>query len=150
MGALLFAVVLLSGSALAPAAEPSTAGVRACFALEDAQRRLACYDTEVGKMAGGNTADQFGVDGKLLQKRLKEGIDPQKPQELLARIAEVTRRTNGRVVVRLDNDQVWEQSDDGPDLRIGVGDPVKIARGMLGSYWLSAHSSLAIKVSRTR
>jgi hypothetical protein len=43
-----------------------------------------------------------------------------------------------------------EQSDDGPDLKIEVGDSVKIDRGMLGSYWLSAHSSVAIKVRRTQ
>ena len=97
-------------------------GVRACFTEKDDAKRLACYDTEVGKLVTGRAA--------------------------AARVASVTRDPNGRVVVRLDNDEVWAQADDGPDLRIAVGDSVKIERGALGSYWMSAHSSLAIKVRR--
>ena len=65
-----------------------------------------------------------------------------------ARVASFTRKPNGWVVVRLDNDEVWAQADEGPDLRVAVGDSVKIERGALGSYWMSAHSSLAIKVRR--
>ena len=97
-------------------------GVRACFTEKDDAKRLACYDTEVGKLVTGRAA--------------------------AARVASVTREPNGRVVVRLDNDEVWAQGDDGPDLRIAVGDSVKIERGALGSYWMSAHSALAIKVRR--
>jgi len=97
-------------------------GVRACFTEKDDAKRLACYDTEVGKLVTGRAA--------------------------AARVASITREPNGRVVVRLDNDEVWAQGDDGPDLRIAVGDSVKIERGALGSYWMSAHSSLAIKVRR--
>jgi len=97
-------------------------GVRACFTEKDDAKRLACYDTEVGKLVTGRAA--------------------------AARVASVTRGPNGRVVVRLNNDEVWAQADDGPDLRIAVGDSVKIERGALGSYWMSAHSSLAIKVRR--
>jgi hypothetical protein len=52
------------------------------------------------------------------------------------------------VVVRLDNEDVWEQSEDGPDLGLAVGDSVTIEKGMLGSYWMSGHSSVAIKVRR--
>ncbi len=101
-------------------------------------------------MVTADRSGQFGVGGELLQKRLKEGSEPQKPQELTARIASVTHRSSGQLVVRLDNDQIWEQSEDGPNLRILVGDTVKIDQGMLGSYWLSAHSSIAIKVRRTQ
>jgi hypothetical protein len=98
-------------------------GVRACFGEKDPARRLACYDAEVGKMV----TDRF-----------------------TAHVAGITRRSNGQVVVRLDNDEVWEQSDEGPDLKIEVGDAVRIDRGMLGAYWLSSHSSVAIKVRRTQ
>ena len=148
---LIVSVPVVATESSAAGAQSPTAGVRACLAETDAARRLACYDTEVGKMvAGSGPAEQFGVDGQLLQKRLKEGTEPQKPHELTARIASITRRSNGQVAVRLDNDQIWEQSDDGPDLRMEVGDAVKIDRGMLGSYWLSAHSSVAIKVRRTQ
>lgn len=101
-------------------------------------------------MIKGERTEQFGVDGALAQKRMKEGTEPREPRELTGRIAGLTRKSNELLVLRLDNDQVWEQAEDGPDLKLGVGDPVKISRGMLGSYWLSAHSSLAIKVRRTK
>jgi hypothetical protein len=104
-----------------PMAGATETGVRACFSEKDDARRLACYDTEVGRTVIGRMA---------------------------AHVASVTRKPSGWVVVRLDNDEVWEQSDDGPDLGLAVGDSVKIERGMLGSYWMSGHSSVAIKVRR--
>jgi hypothetical protein len=112
-------VLIIASVSVANAGE---SGVRACFTENDDTKRLACYDTEVGKLVTGRAA--------------------------AARVASVTLGPNGRVVVRLDNDEVWAQVDDGPDLRIAVGDSVKIVRGTLGSYWMSAHSSLAIKVRR--
>jgi hypothetical protein len=120
-GAVLGAVVLAVASI--PALSAAESGVRACFAEKDDARRLACYDNEVGKMVTRR------VDGH---------------------VASVNRKPNGMVVVRLDNDEVWEQADDGPDLGLAVGDSVKIERGALGSYWMSGRSSLAIKVRRGR
>jgi hypothetical protein len=154
--------VLASLLSAVPAAaqEAPSSGLRACFAQQDAARRLACYDAEVGKMMNSGRAaepapadqgaDQFGVGGPLLQKRLKAGTQPAEPHELTERVDAVTHRPNGEVVVRLANNQTWEQTEDGPNLKIEVGDSVKIDRGMLGSYWLSAHSSLVIKVRRTQ
>ena len=157
---LAFLIGFLIGAVPAAAQEAPSSGMRACFAEPDASARLACYDAEVGRMIDGGRvpaaahsgqgADQFGVDGQLLQKRLKAGTQPAQPHQLTEHVAAVTHRPNGEVVVRLANNQVWEQSDDGPDLKIEVGDSVKIDRGMLGSYWLSAHSSVAIKVRRTQ
>jgi hypothetical protein len=114
-GTLVLAVVSI------PAASATESGVRACFGEKDDARRLACYDTEVGKMVTGRVA---------------------------AHVTSVTRKPSGWLVVRLDNEEVWEQSDDGPDLGLAVGDSVKIEKGMLGSYWMSGHSSVAIKVRR--
>jgi hypothetical protein len=114
--------LVVCGSTIA--AQPPKVGVSACAAEADAARRLACYDAEVAQSTEG------------------------KP--VTARVAAVSHRSNGAVVLTLENDQVWEQSDDGPDLAISVGDTVKINRGMLGSYWLADHSSVAIKVRRTK
>ena len=104
-----------------PVVGATEAGVRACYAEKDDARRLACYDTEVGKIVTARIA---------------------------AHVAGITRKSSGRVVVRLDNEEVWEQAEDGPDLGLAVGDSVRIEKGMLGSYWMSGHSSVAIKVRR--
>jgi hypothetical protein len=114
-GTLVLAVVSV------PVTGAPESGVRACFSEKNDARRLACYDTEVGKMVTGRVA---------------------------AHVTSVTRKPSGWLVVRLDNNEVWEQSDDGPDLGLAVGDSVKIEKGMLGSYWMSGHSSVAIKVRR--
>ena len=104
-----------------PMAGAAESGVRACYAQKDDARRLACYDTEVGRMVTARIA---------------------------AHVSGITSKPNGRVVIRLDNGEVWEQSEDGPDLGLEVGDSVKIEKGMLGAYWMSGHSSVAIKVRR--
>ncbi len=107
-------------------------------------------DADSHATKGSSAEDEFGLDGELLRKRQKEGGGQAKLQQLTARVATISHRLRGEMVLRLDNEQIWEQSEDGPDLRIKVGDTVTIGRGALGSYWLSAHSSLAIKVRRTR
>lgn len=114
-GTLVLAVVLM------PGLHAAESGVRACFGEKDDARRLACYDTEVGKMVMTRVA---------------------------AHVAPIERKPSGWVVVRLDNGEVWEQSDEGPDLGLTVGDSVKIEKGLLGAYWMSGHSSVAIKVRR--
>jgi hypothetical protein len=72
-----------------------------------------------------------------------------KPQRLNGSIASISKQNEGRLTLRLDNGQVWAQSEDGPDLKLKAGDKVIITRGLLGSYWLSNGSRLAIKVRRT-
>jgi hypothetical protein len=68
---------------------------------------------------------------------------------MTARIVSLSQRAAGSVVLRLDNEQVWEQTEAGPDLPIGPGDAITIDRGVLGAYWLSGASSRrAIKVRR--
>jgi len=70
---------------------------------------------------------------------------------MTAHVATIARRSGGWVVLRLDNDQVWEQSEDGPDLRLQVGETVTIDKGILGAYWLTVHAyHAAIKVRRTQ
>ena len=120
---LLFSASVAAITSVASADSP-VPGVRACYHEKDPDRRLACYDEEVGKMITGGPVK--------------------------ARVATVTHRPNGTVVLRLANDEVWEQAEEGPDLKIQEGDLVTIDRGMLGSYWLTAHSRVAIKVRRTQ
>lgn len=98
-GTLVLAVVLT------PGLHAAESGVRACFGEKDDAHRLACYDTEVGKMVMTRVA---------------------------AHVAGIKRKPSGWVVVRLDNGEVWEQSDQGPDLGLTVGDSVKIEKGFAG------------------
>jgi hypothetical protein len=98
-----------------------------------------------------NPAGQFGLEsGQILSKESK-GTGPAALKRLTARILNISHRRAGYLVLHLDNGQVWEQTEDGPDLKIGEGDTVSIDRGLLGAYWLSGQSGhLAIKVRRTQ
>jgi hypothetical protein len=97
-----------------------------------------------------NPAEQFGLtSGQILGKE-SNGARPAGLKRLTARVVNISQRREGYLVLRLENGQVWEQTEGGPDLRIGEGAMVSIDRGLLGAYWLSRQSGrLAIKVRRT-
>ena len=95
--------------------------------------------------------DQFGLtSAEVLRKQSNSERSPAL-KKMTARIVTLSHRPGGTLVVHLDNGQVWEQTEEGPDLHIAAGDPVAIDRGMLGAYWLSpASGHLAVKVRRTQ
>ena len=97
-----------------------------------------------------SATDQFGLTaGQILSKGVSAGQQPAPLKHLRERIADVSERGEGYLVLRLNNGQVWEQTEAGPDLRIGTGDAIQIDRGVLGAYWLSKPSGhAAIKVRR--
>jgi hypothetical protein len=99
----------------------------------------------------GANADQFGLtSAEVLRKQSNSERSPAL-KKMTARIVTLSHRPGGALVVHLDNGQVWEQTEEGPDLHIAAGDPVAIDRGMLGAYWLSpASGHLAVKVRRTQ
>jgi hypothetical protein len=65
-----------------------------------------------------------------------------------ARIRSVSIGAGGREVFALENDQVWRQSETKPNFAVHPGDTVRISRGALGSFWLSANVHSATRVSR--
>jgi hypothetical protein len=107
--------------------------------------------TQVAAAQNAPNTDQFGLtSGQVLRKDSKGERSPARKQ-LTARIVTLSHQPGGALVVHLDNGQVWEQTEDGPDLKLAAGDPVTIDRGLLGAYWLSPHSRhLAIKVRRSQ
>jgi hypothetical protein len=99
------------------------------------------------KASDSSRLDEFGRDSSL--KAAGERATSKLQQRLDATVESISRRNEGRLTLRLDNGQVWAQSEEGADLKLQAGDKVTITRGLLGSYWLSNGSRLAIKVRRT-
>ena len=97
--------------------------------------------------ASDSRLDEFGRDSSL--KGAGERATS-KLRRLDATVESISKQNGGRLTLRLDNGQVWAQSEEGADLKLKAGDKVTITRGLLGSYWLSNDSRLAIKVRRTR
>ncbi len=126
-----------TGVGSAPA-EPSTAIVKP----SDAEGPGATPP----KATDSSRLDEFGRDSSL--KGAAERATS-KLRRLDATVESISRQNEGRLTLRLDNGQVWAQSEEGADLKLKAGDNVTITRGLLGAYWLSNGSRLAIKVRRT-
>ena len=127
------AALVLSGTARA---DPSLEGLRGCVSESSDAARLACYDKEMGRTTGGT----FGMTPQLKrEKEVKAGIKPPPPpppETLSASVTKISERSNGRLVITLNNGQVWEQQED-TSFRVKVGDAVTFEPGMLGALWIN-------------
>jgi hypothetical protein len=94
----------------------------------------------------------FGLSAEEVSAREEAaGKRPHMLASITAHIARFSAGGGGRVLFRLDNDQVWEQLLSEGDLNASPGDEVEISRGMLGSYWLKDKATArGCKVRRLR
>lgn len=145
------------------AAQP-LAGILACRMLADDAARLACFDHEAATLAGSTVASrhsavaralnpeqQFGLpEHTLVEKEIAAGTRPSGVSTMEARVAQLSRTSDGRNVMTLDNQQVWRQLAVDQDLLLKPGDAVTISRGVFGSFWLETKHGRGTKVARIR
>jgi hypothetical protein len=156
-------------------------GVAACTSEKDSLARLMCFDREVAKYtqpaarvaptpttpaavsppaatvavtplpAPSQGADEFGVSGKLAQKRraAQEDVAPV-VKELHAAVSKISSKPYGELVLALDNGQVWEQLEKKSTFVIKVGDGVTIKPAKFGSFMLSTDDGATTRVRRTQ
>jgi hypothetical protein len=131
-------------------AESLPAGMRACATHKDRDERLACFDAEVARLTSPAAQVQsFGVDNSELARK-QAAQQPAVSEEITARVASVTARPHGELIVTLDNGQVWSQMHANPQFTLQAGDSVKVKTGALSSYVLVSPSGRATKVTRTK
>jgi hypothetical protein len=134
-----------SGSCTSIGAQPAGSTAQSASSAPPASTRPAA-DREPASLNSAKSA--FGADGLTRKQQL--GEEGAQLRQVTARVTAIARRPQGMLVLHLENGQVWEQTEDGPDLKIQAEDAVTIDRGALGAYWLSARSGhVAIKVRRT-
>jgi hypothetical protein len=84
----------------------------------------------------------------------KRSLDPatasSAPQRITARVSQVERQRDGRFVVTLDNEQVWQQSETMSRARVAVDDEVTIREASLGSFLLLTANEIATRVRRVK
>lgn len=165
----LHALVYVSLLAVAPlraaSAHDSAESLRACKAESDNARRLACYDREIAQLPTPTSVEQpaavvpattptlsaeesFGLSEQQARKKQDIGEAP-KLERLSARVAELSRRPHGELVITLDNGQIWAQKQ-AESLVVEVGDTVTIKAGALGSFLMSTASGRFTRVKRER
>ena len=152
-------LALLAALPLAAAAQEAESPLKACRAETDDARRLACYDREVDRMGDAPAAAQppemtaeerFGRRGKLDREAIDRERDQARQGELVATVTEIWTRSDGLMVMTLDNGQVWSQNSPDPFFRLKNGDKVKVQPASMGSYLLSGPSKRSTRVTRTK
>jgi hypothetical protein len=89
--------------------------------------------------------DLFGQGETELRKSVQEATDTKKIDRIEAIVVEIDKSASGKVVITLDNSQVWKQSDNSR-ARLSVNDKVTIRRRSFGSYSLySSKTSIRVK-----
>lgn len=139
-GVALAGLVLMARSA---GADSSLDHLHKCMPEQNDAARLACYDKALGRTAAAGQPADFGMTAELLkQKQVEAGIKPPPPpppETMSAKVTNVTPRGNGRLVITLDNGQVWEQQED-TDTLLDTGDGVTITHGLFGALWMDDSS----------
>jgi hypothetical protein len=115
----------------APAAAPAPAQPAAAAAGTAAATGAA---TELSQ------EDLFGKTVDEVQQTVEEATGSERIDSLNATVSKLQEYSYGRVLITLDNGQVWKQVDSS-NLRLRVGDAVDIERASLGSFMLRKKGS---------
>lgn len=88
--------------------------------------------------------------GQNVHQATVTGGTAQQSRHLSARVVSIEYAGSDDIIVHLDNDQIWEQSEPASaGIYLRKGDAVNIDRE-LGSWWLSERSGQAIQVKRKK
>jgi hypothetical protein len=100
--------------------------------------------------ASSSSPSDFGLDADAIRKKQAAANPdaPQVPEQLVARVKAVVAKPLGNYRITLEDGQVWEETQHTGGLPPRPGETVTIKRGMLGSYFLSRSSGLALRVKR--
>jgi hypothetical protein len=140
--------VCTTGAPLMAADESALTHVRACALEAHDALRLACYDSAIGRTRTGSS-DEIGLTGELLRnQRRQAGMAETPPQSVHAKVVAVSRPPTSKIVVTLDNGQVWSQQEL-LEFPIEIGDDVSIRSGLLGVLWMvDGHRHRETRVTR--
>lgn len=121
------------GSPAAAPAEPAAApGTAAAAAAAPSLSQEALF---------GKTTDE-------VERTVEEATGNERIDSLAATVTKLQQYAYNKVLITLDNDQVWKQIDTS-NLRLRVGDAVEIERASLGSFMLRKQGSKrSMRVSR--
>lgn len=123
----------------APAAEPSPPAAPA---------EPAAATAATGAAASLSQEDLFGKTSDEVERTVEEATGDERIDSLNATVTKLREYTFDKVLITLDNGQVWKQID-GSRLRLRVGDAVEIERASLGSFMLRKQGSKrSMRVSR--
>ncbi|SDZ86538.1 hypothetical protein SAMN05216562_0859 [Microbulbifer marinus] len=117
-------IPLLALLATGASADSLANQLKGCSSIEADTERLACYDALSNSLT--ERAEQhFGQE----QQRVIE----EAPDSIEATIAQIDKVAYGKLLITLDNGQVWRQNDSGR-VNWKTGDSVTVERALFGSF----------------
>jgi hypothetical protein len=135
-----------SAAAPPPAPAPIAAGTAPAAAATATATATAA--SAAGTASQIDQEDLFGKSGDELQRTVEAATGAEPVDSLSATVAKLHKYNYDRVLITLDNGQVWKQVD-ASSLRLRVGDAVDIERAALGSFMLRKQGSKrSMRVSR--
>jgi hypothetical protein len=159
------------------AAEVLPPSLRTCMSEQDDARRLSCFDRESARLAHGSAAATSQPQAAMptapaavtpaattavtlaAAPAAEEGFgyrgstaaEPTGPEQMTAKLTEVSTLPRGELVLTLDNGQVWIQKSADRPMRLKAGDEVTIKRASLGSYLLFSDAAKgSMRVTRSK
>jgi hypothetical protein len=169
-GRRMIAAMAMAVATVSSAAEPTSlqSEIALCAAMPEAAARLACYDRLAARAGARGNPDVAGVSPAeadpvvpatavqapgdtfgLEQKRLREETSaPGARTEVQGSIAALLARRDGRMVIELDNGQIWATTEPDAQRILAPGSRVTIRRASMGSFLLVTDSRRSIRVRR--
>jgi hypothetical protein len=163
----LAAVLVSLGSLLAErvAAAEQNSGAE-CAVIDDPPTRLACFDAAFPRVprasppgpavapAAAAATDEPPSEARKfgLSTQQRKAIEPKPAQPEMvatsAAVKSVRRLHPGYLLIELDNDQLWQQTEIDSRVWLRPGDRVTIRRAALGSYLLDTPAHFSTRVRR--
>ena len=151
-------VAVAAAAATAPAAvEPAAtaapaavepAATAAPTAIEPAATAAPAAAASAMDEAAISQEELFGQNSDEVQRTVEEATGSERIDSIGAQVTRLQQYDYEKVVISLDNGQVWKQIDSS-SLRLRVGDDVTIERAALGSFMLKKKGSKrTMRVSR--
>ena len=128
----------------------AASGPRSAPAPVPAQAAAAAASAPAASSAASSLSqeDLFGKSGDEVERTVQEATGNQPIDSLTATITKLQQYSYDKVLITLDNGQVWKQVD-ASNLRLRVGDAIEIERASLGSFMLKKQGSKrTMRVSR--
>lgn len=122
-------------------ADSITSQIKGCSTIESDSERLSCYDA-LSQSLEQRAERDFGQE----QQRIAE----EAPESITATITDIQKAAYGKLLITLDNGQVWRQND---STRVfwKSGDSVEVERAMFGSFFMrEVEGSRKMRVKRER
>jgi hypothetical protein len=165
------ALISLSASASAQCQRPARerpevlSRVVQCRTIASAEERLACFDREVATMDAAQSSGELVAMDRQQVRRTRRSLfgmsvpnlgifgddneDDEESSRLESTVRSATQNANGKWIITIEDGARWLEIDSrGLNFPPRAGQPIRIRRASLGSYFVNVNNQTAIRMRR--